>query len=363
MNILEIVDDLGFGGAERVVTNLAIELSARGHTIHIVCLRSKGVPSVSEERFAASGVQITELNKKDGFSLFVLLRLVRIIRAEGIDLIHTHNPLVHHYGVLASRLTGRPVVNTVHGTATLKMQKWAHALFRVSCHFSSRVVSVCQVVAEACDRELGIAPHKSAVIPNGIQFDEFMRIPAPEPNGHFVFGTIGRLVPVKDHVSLLQSFARLRQCAPCSRLEILGDGELESDLKRLAAELGLETTVTFRGFSRDIAGFLAGIHCFVLSSRSEGLPMSMLEAMAGGRPVVATSVGAVSEILMKAECGWLCRPGDVGDLRRAMCEATRAEDIAQRGRRARANVVDFYSATLMADKYIRLFQDVLTSNR
>jgi glycosyltransferase involved in cell wall biosynthesis len=358
MNILEIIDDLGFGGAERVLTNLALELSARGHSVHIACLRSKGESSVTEEEFRAADIRITEFNKADGFSISVIRRLCRYIRRESIDIVHTHNPLVHHYGALAARLTGRPVINTVHGTATLQMQEWARLLFRSSWRVTSRVVSVCRAAAGAC-RDLGLAPGKSAVIHNGIQLDEYIGIPVSKPNGCFVFGAIGRLVPVKDHANLLHAFAQLRTCRSSCRLEILGDGPLLADLRQMTASLGLENAVKFHGSSRDVAGFLAGIDCFVMSSKSEGLPMSMLEAMAAARPVVATSVGAIPELISSTGCGWLCRPTDAAELERSLFMAVEANDLGLRGYRARSYVLENYSAARMADEYIRLFQEVL----
>lgn len=358
MNILEIIDDLGFGGAERVLTNLALELAAQGHSVHIACLRSKGESSVTEEQFLAAGVRITELNKTDGFSPSVVRRLCRYIGRQSIDIVHTHNPLVHHYGVLAARLTGRPVINTVHGTATLQMQEWARLLFRSSWSLTSRVVSVCQAVADAC-RDLGLTPAKSAVIHNGIQLDGYVGVPASKPNGSFVFGAVGRLVPVKDHSTLLHAFAKLRTSLSSCRLEILGEGTLLADLMQLTASLGLENAVKFHGSTRDVPGFLAGIDCFVLSSKSEGLPMSMLEAMAAARPVVATSVGAIPELINSAGCGWLCRPADAVDLERALSMAAVANDLDLRGHRARSCVLDNYSAAGMADEYLRLFQQVL----
>jgi len=358
MNILEIIDDLGFGGAERVLTNLALELSAQGHSVHIACLRSKGESSVTDEEFRAARVHITELNKGDGFSISVVWRLCRYIRRESIDIVHTHNPLVHHYGALAARLTGRPVINTVHGTATLQMQEWARLLFRSSWRFTARVVSVCQTAADAC-RGLGLAPSKSSVIHNGIQLDGYIGIPISKPNGRFVFGTVGRLVPVKDHGTLLHAFAQLRARISSCRLEVLGDGPLLGELRQLAASLGLEHAVKFSGATRDVAGFLAGVDCFVMSSKSEGLPMSMLEAMAAARPVVSTSVGAIPELINSAGCGWLCRSADAADLEGALRMAVEGNDLPLRGLRARSYVLENYSAARMADEYIRLFQQVL----
>jgi glycosyltransferase involved in cell wall biosynthesis len=161
---------------------------------------------------------------------------------------------------------------------------------------------------------------------------------------------------VKDQRTLLTAFARVRQHTPACRLEILGCGELLDELEAQARALGIHDSVTFRGWSRDVAGFLAGVDAFVLSSRSEGLPMTLLEAMAAGLPVVSTAVGGIPEVVNGAGCGWLAPAGDAVGLADRMLEALNAPDFADRSKRARQAAAANYSVGSMTDQYGRLFE-------
>jgi len=165
---------------------------------------------------------------------------------------------------------------------------------------------------------------------------------------------------VKDHQTLLTAFANVKKYAPACRLEILGCGELLDDLEAQARALGIQGSVRFRGWSRGVAEFLAEIDGFVLSSKSEGLPMTLLEAMAAGLPVVSTAVGGIPEIVNSARCGWLAAAGDPAGLAGRMLEAHHAPDLPDRGSRAREAAAANYSVKSMADQYGRLFADLST---
>ena len=360
MRILELTDTLDTAGAERMVATLALELATLGQTVHVVALRDTGIMPVSEERLREAGVRVTALNKTDGFSPRALRALVSYVRRHRIEVVHTHNHTVHHYGVLAARLGGaRAVVNTVHGVSTLRMQPWAKPIYRLSCSLTDRVVSVCTAVDRAARATLRLKGRRAAVIYNGIEVEDLLAVEPRRPDGCFVFGTMGRLSPVKDHRNLLEAFAQVQRLHPHCRLEILGRGELREELERLVRSKGLEDAVDFRGFSLDLAGFLSRIDCFVLSSKSEGLPLSVLEAMAAGVPVVATAVGGVPEMVRGARCGWLCPPERPAELAAAMESAMASRDRERMGERSRASVLERYSLPRMARNYLDLFNELL----
>jgi glycosyltransferase involved in cell wall biosynthesis len=360
MRILELINTLEQGGAEQMASTLAIALRSKGHQVHLACLRDLGFMPVPLERLEASGVTLAAFNKADGFSLTTLRELSAYIRRNRIEVVHSHNPLASHYGALAAALGGaRAAVNTVHGTATLRMNTFARTLFWLSCFANDRMVSVCNQV-ETRMRSLFRAPgRKYTTIYNGIELDSLLGVRPRRQDGTIVFGTMARLVAVKDHQSLLRGFASIRLRYPHCRLEILGDGELRSDLERLAGTLCLGDTVFFRGWNSDIASFLSQIDIFVLSSLSEGLPLSVLEGMAAALPVVATSVGGVTEIVDAAGCGWLCRPGDPNALAESLEIALLASDRMERGAFGRQAVIERYSLQAMTDQYEALFTRLL----
>ena len=360
LRILEFIDRLDTGGAERMVACLSLRLREIGHEVHVVCLRDFGLMPVPAERFAESGVSLTEFGKTDGLSPAAVWKLARFLKAHQIEVMHSHNPLVTHYAAAAGKIARTPVtVSTIHGTSTLHMPRWAETLFALSCRWNDRIVLVCNQVEEVFQERYPRLRNRTAVIPNGIEIDELLSVRRCGATGEFVFGTIGRLVPVKDHRTLLAAFAQVNKQFPSCRLEVLGYGELLEELKNLSTTLGIASAVTFHGWSRDIAGFLGGLDAFVLSSTSEGLPMTLLEAMAAGLPVVATTVGGIPEVVESANCGWLARPSDAASLADNMLRVMHAPDRLERGGRARKTVMDRYSVQSMAEQYESLFQKLI----
>jgi glycosyltransferase involved in cell wall biosynthesis/peptidoglycan/xylan/chitin deacetylase (PgdA/CDA1 family) len=358
LRILQLVNSLDTGGAEKMVSSLSLELKRMGHSVEVLCLREFGQMPVPMERFTENGVGVRKFGKKDGLSVTCIWNLARFLKSERMDVIHSHNPLVTHYAAAAALLARTPLsVSTIHGTSTLEIQKWARVLFSGSCRLTDKIVLVCRQVQEEFCRRFRAFRNRTATIPNGIDVSELIGIPPRPSSDEFVFGTVGRLVPVKDHHNLLVAFAKLREGFPFCRLEVLGTGELQEELRTFAAALGLAQAVRFHGWSTDIPGFLSGIDTFVLSSRSEGLPMTLLEAMAAGVPVVSTAVGGVPEVVEPAGCGWLARPGDPVDLAAKMECAISAR--GDRGSRARSAVVKEYSVECMARRYAGLYEAAL----
>jgi glycosyltransferase involved in cell wall biosynthesis len=361
MRVLEVINTLEIGGAERMAVDLACGLARRGHEVAFACLRESGpLSAVLEEARIPSFV----LHKKPGLQLGTLRSLTSLLRRRPVDVIHTHNPLVHHYGALAGRMAGVPVImNTVHGPGNLTGLSRTQLIFEATCLLSTGVVACCEAVHTHVQRVTSIARHKSTVIANGIPLETFTEIQSSAPAGKIVFGSVGRLVPVKDHKSMLKAFSLLRrECDGC-RLELLGDGPLRPDLEQYARELGVEDAVQFYGSSLNVADFLRRIHVFVLCSLSEGLPLTVLEAMAAGLPVIGTSVGALPELVERAECGWLSTPNSPDELAASMLAALRDGKLRQVGLRGRRYVTEHYSIAGMVTNYERLFQQEIEKRR
>jgi len=201
------------------------------------------------------------------------------------------------------------------------------------------------------------------MIDNGVPLEPFLRIPSRPCNGDFVFGAVGRLVPMKDHLSLLEAFSIVSRQHPDCRLEILGDGPLRPALEAKIAALRLSEHVRLQGYSEDVPGFLTRVHAFVLSSITEGLPLTVLEAMASGLPIVGTDVGGVSEVVRKSGCGWLCPPSAPAQLARALVAVLESNDREILGRRARRFAEEGYSVSRMTAQYEHLFEEVLSKRQ
>jgi len=361
MRITELVNNLEIGGAERVVSDLALGLQSRGHALNVICLRGAG-PLARALR--DSGIEVCALEKHGGFSFKAARALAGHLRLSRADVMHTHNPLVHHYGVLAARWAGVPVVvNTFHGPGNLTGFGRSQTIFDASCLWSDRVVPCCEAVGEHLRHVTLAARRKLTVIPNGIPLERFLALQPRAADGDFVIGSVGRLVPVKNHASLLEAFALVCREELRVRLEILGDGPLRSSLEQTARAMGIGNKVVFHGPSLDVPGFLSRLDTFVLCSLSEGLPLTLVEAMAAGLPVVGTTVGAIPELVSAANCGWLCSPGDPRQLVAALLKSLRCDARVQWGFRGRDYVLEHHTAESMTNAYEQLFGRLLEARR
>ncbi len=361
MRIVQLIDDLNYGGAEQVVVDLSVGLEKRGHDVVLCCLRDLGTKSVDLTEAKAAGVELVELHKPDGMHLPSLRKLIALLRERRIDVVHTHNHLVHHYGAVAGRVTGaRAILNTLHGTASLQgSARWSQWLFYASGLIGHRIVAVGDQVQEALRDYFHFPAGRTAIVENGVELKRFLRIDRRAPGKPLVFGTIGRLDPIKGHSDLLQAFALLLRRHPDAQLRILGDGALLGELRALASTLGISQSVVLEGFSPDTPGFLERIDVYVISSLSEGLPLSLLEAMGAALPVVATCVGAIPNIVRRANCGWLAKPGDPADLAGSLLQAAEAADLIQKGRLSRTHVREHYTVERMVSEYEHLYRELL----
>ncbi len=357
MRIAELINTLEIGGAERMMVDLACGLRERGHYVCAICLRGSGPLAGALEK---AGVEVMALQKGSGFRPWTGVKLARYLRQKQIDIVHTHNPLVHHYGLIGARLGGAPVtINTMHGPGNLQGFGRTQLIFEASCLLSDQVVACCRAVDRHLKRVTLIPGRKSVVIANGIPLDSYTALERKPATDAFVFGAVGRLVPVKDHRTLLRAFAVVHQGNPACRLELLGDGPLRAELEAEARSLEIADAVRFHGASLKVSEFLSRIHVFVMSSLSEGLPLTVLEAMAAGLPVVGTSVGAIPELVEGADCGWVAPPNSPGKFAEAMRAALGHLQLGEVGLRGRRYAQENYSVAKMVAGYEKLFEEAV----
>jgi glycosyltransferase involved in cell wall biosynthesis len=361
MRVAQLINSLDYGGAENVVADLARTQSLQGDAVRLVCMRGLGPQPVAIGPLIASGVKFESLDKPDGLHFGTVWKLAAYLRKERIEVLHSHNHIVHHYAVAAGRLAGTPVIlNTLHGTASLlNSARWSRSLFWASCFAGHRLVSVCPAVDAVVRAVSPLPARKLCVVDNGIDLTRFLSITPRAADATVTFGTVGRLDPVKDHATLLNAFAMLRARWPSVRLRILGDGPIRADLERLAHSLGIDDSVRFEGFSLDTARFFASIDAYVISSRSEGLPLTLLEAMSASLPIVATSVGGIPDVLRKAGNDRLAMPEDPTRLAAAMEKVLLLPDRTEVGRQNRRTAAEHYSAERMTADYRKLYAMLL----
>lgn len=344
MRIVQLVNNLDMGGLERLAVDLAYCQLAAGHVPTIYCLTHPG--RIAAEA-AARGIRIRSFEKPAGPQLGTVRRMATQLRLDRPDVLHTHNHLVHHYGVIAGRLAGVPViVNTRHraefrfvtgteGTqvTTESPDRKSDLIFRATLPWTGCVVMISEATRQFFVRYRGVPEAKARVILNGANLERFLSVPAKPGSAlpRVRFGIAARMVAEKDHFTLLRAFALVAAEIPGAELQIAGDGPLRDQLVEFTKELNLADRVIFLGALPHAAQFLGQLDIFVLSSLNEGLPLALLEAMAAGLPVVSTRAGGVEEAAQEGRNAYLAAVGDSNDLAQAMIRMARAPDLEQMG--------------------------------
>jgi glycosyltransferase involved in cell wall biosynthesis len=359
MRIVQLVETLETGGLERVAVDLALSQQKAGHTPILYCMFRGGTLA---DQAREAGIPVFEFHKKPGFSVGMLFTIARQLRRDAADVVHTHNPGVHHYGALAASIARVPVVvNTRHGRSTSFGRVLPEHYFRAVMPLTDRVVFVCEDSRQYLVGQRGLPGRKSSVIVNGIQMDPFLERPAAPGSAspRIRFGAVGRMVPVKAHAILIDAFAQVAQRLPEAELRIVGGGPLEADLRERARKTGLNGRLRVEGINHAIADFLQGLDIFVFSSISEGLPLVILEAMAAGLPIVSTRIGGVPEVAPEGSVSYLCTPGSADDLAEAMYRAAKNPDLASMGKTAREMAVAKFSLDQMWRSYETIYAESL----
>jgi glycosyltransferase involved in cell wall biosynthesis len=362
MRIVQLVETLETGGLERIAVDLALSQQKAGHTPILYCMFQGGA-FADEAREA--GIPVFEFNKKPGFSVGMLFTLARQLRQDAPDVVHTHNPGVHHYGALAAWMARVPaVVNTRHGPATSFGRAYQERYFRAVMPLTDRVVFVCEDSRRFLVDQRGLPGKKASVIVNGIELEAFLQHPAAPGSAspRIRFGSVGRMVPVKAHSLLIDAFAQVARRLPEAELSIVGGGPLESELRERARKMGLNGRLRVEGTNHQIADFLKDLDIFVLSSTSEGLPLVILEAMAAGLPIVSTRIGGVPEVAPEGAVSYLCTPGSTDDLAEAMYRAATNPNLANMGKTAREIAIAKFDLSQMWSSYEHIFAEALERN-
>lgn len=356
MKIIQVLPYFCFGGAETMCENLTCALRQLGHEVTVVSLYNERTPI--SQRMEAAGVPIRYLDKKLGLDLSMIPKLAAIFREEKPDVVHTHLDVIK-YAVPAARLAGvKRCVHTVHSVAHKeaegRLQKLSnrffyHAGWSVPVALSREVQ---QTILEFYDLPEGAVP----VVMNGIDLSRCVAKENYAMSDPWRFVHVGRLDTPKNQERLLRAFRKVLDTHPRARLTLVGDGDLRPRLEALTAELDLRDAVIFAGMQENVRPFLTEADIFVLTSDYEGIPMTILEAMGTGLPIVSTAVGGVPDVLADGKTGLLTAT-DVEAVAEA-CQrlATDASLRETLGRSALADSVRF-SAQTMAKAYLDIYQN------
>jgi len=361
--ILYIIGQLRQGGAEQQLYYLIKYLKPRAQVV-----------SLSEGGYWADplrdlGIEVIELQRRGSWDLSRLTALVQILRTYRPEIVHIFLDNVPGlYGRLAALLTRHPCVIAGERAETAVQQPyWYQALKRLLNAGVAAVVCNSEANARYLVNSRMVRPQKLFCIPNGLELHRFVNRPAwvpeilsgPGRGGRWVVGTVGSLTPVKAPEVLVRVAAQVLARCPEARFVHIGEGPLKDKVKALSRELGIQDSLLFLERRQDIPRLLAAMDVFVLTSRSEGMPNAVMEAMATGLPCVVTDAGGCRELVRDGETGFVVPVGDEEGLAERILRLLRDEAMRRRmGLKGRERVQGF-DVHRMAEEYKQLYQKVL----
>jgi glycosyltransferase involved in cell wall biosynthesis len=345
---------LEMGGMEKLLVEFARHADRQRFQLHFFCLEGRGTLA---DEIEALGWPIDALEKPPGLRPGLILTLARRFRRLGVHVVHTHNEPACLYGVPAARLARVPLVlNTRHGQGSPPDTRRARA-FQWAARLAGRVVCVSKDAAALSVRS-GLSENRVATVWNGIDTEKFP-FRGPCPRGPAV--VVARLAEIKNIDALIRAVPLVVASVPHFTLRIVGDGPSRAALEALTAELGLQLHVAFTGEANNVPQQLGEASMFVLPSLSEGVSLSLLEAMATGLPVVATRVGGNVEVVVDGETGLLVPVKEPEKLAQAIIRLALAPELARRmGTAGRRRVETTFDVRWMVRAYEGLYQDGLS---
>jgi glycosyltransferase involved in cell wall biosynthesis len=366
ITVLQLISSAGVYGAETMLVGLAQELDRRGVSVVVGAFEDSRDPHTEVLQFAArQGLQTCSIPCAGRFDRNSVRKIRSILVTRGIDVVHSHGYKSNLYTSFASMFLPVARVCTCHNwPAGHRIMKHYAKLDRLFIRRFDWVCTPSPVVQELVLNS-GVPVGRVAFIPNGVDLHRFS---AAEPTlrkeigagTHPLIGLVGRLVPGKGGAVLLQAARTIVAEFPEAKFVFVGEGPSRTALQALAAELEIDRSVLFTGSRNDMPGVLASLDIVTLPSLEEAMPMCLLEAMAARRPVVATSVGAVPEVIRPNVTGLLTVPGDSKGLAdailRLLRDALLARSLAAAGQEHAARN---YSNQAMGSNYLRLYASAL----
>jgi glycosyltransferase involved in cell wall biosynthesis len=363
IQILQFVDSFNIGGAEVVAMSIAEGLQSRGYDCVLCAIGKDGN---IREHLQKKGIKGYCLGKPYGFSLKLIGAIAKIIWHEHADIVVTHHfrQLIHAF--LPAKILGKKLVHIEHDYHFYEDKPVILKRLRFLLKFADSFVCVAPEIVDWFKEKVPGIAHKSVFINNGVDTDRFrpdiimresMRNKygiAPET---FVVGTCARLEPIKNIELLIDGFAGFQKHHVDAKLIIIGDGSQRKLLRQRAKQHGIDGVAIFAGMQHEVEKYLSMFDVYAITSRDEGLPLSVLEAMAVGLPVIATNVGALPQLLTD-KLGVLLGSHTPEALMKALLVfSTNPELLAELGGGCRSFVNESYSLKHMVDHYEEVFGD------
>jgi glycosyltransferase involved in cell wall biosynthesis len=366
VRILFVVNGFAPGGGELKLLELVSELKRRYGSGYRAVVAAVGQSGPLREAFEGVADRTVVLPKKHPYDLSQVAGLFRLIRKERTDLVQTTLFYADVIGTLAARLAGVKrivsweAVTQPYGAKQMTAYRLAAKGYAVS-------VSVSEAIRRQVRRERRVPEFKTRTIRYGVDdrkfrpvFGDSCRKDLGLSRDQLVFGTVARLTAQKGHRFLLEAMPKIIRECPDAVFVFAGDGPLRKSLESAAVSLGVDRNVRFLGFRNDVVRLMAAFDAFVLPSLYEGLPNAVLEAMACGKPVIATSVDGTPEAVVHGETGWLVPPRDPSALADAILRFCRHRGLMKKlGRKGRIRAVQAFGINRQISAFDELYRNLV----
>lgn len=354
MKIVHVTDSMQLGGAEKLIALLCRFQREQGHDPSVYCLYSIGVLG---EELRSEGFRVTlGCSSPAGLAR----SLCQVFRHDRPDVVHCHNLTATVVAAMPARLArARSVVSTRHGLVAPPYALRRELKFAVASRFCDWIVAVCEAARHNLRSAPFAAREKIIRIYNGVPALRLNGSGRPAKSG-FTLLHVARLSAAKDQATLLRALGLATSYVPDLQLWIVGDGPLRSQLQSLADQLGVAQNVRFFGEQLEVAPFFAAADLFVLSSITEGLPVSLLEAMSAGLPAVVTDVGDMGEVVRRSGAGSVVPVSEERALADAIRQiANHRGELSRLGTAAQHYYERHFTLERMADEYVNLYRNSL----
>jgi glycosyltransferase involved in cell wall biosynthesis len=366
IKVVHLVPTLSPGGAERVAVHIVTGLNRQRFETGVVSLRGR-LECDLDRLLEQAGVEVRYLGKTPGFDYRMYSRLHRVLRDFRPNIVHTHIQVLRYALPSMLLLKQASLLHTVHNLAEREVEPRARWIQRYAFNHGVVPVPVAEKVAVSLKRLYGV--EQCQVIPNCVPVDYYAcpQTPRREWRAREAFGEqdmlfvcVARFAAQKNHTLLLRAFAQGPASDPNARLVLIGEGVLRGQLEDQARDLGVGNQVRFLGLRADIPDVLGAMDVFVLSSDWEGNPLSVIEAMASGLPIVSTAVGGVPDLFECGKEGLIVQPGDVQGFSNSMAYLSRnRESRLSMGMAAARRARENYDVSSMVQAYEELYEDLV----
>ena len=359
MKILQIMPEFGLAGAERMAENLTLSQKKAGHEVKVISLYD--YHSAITDNLEGEGVEVKYLNKKSGIDLSVIGRLKKEIESYSPDVIHTHRYILL-YTFLARALSSvkAPIVHTVHNEAKKELnfayRKINNILFLISrCH---PVALTSKIKETIIDEYFGLKD--VPVIMNGVNTDNIRPIKTDYnlSKGSFNILHIGRFAEAKNHEMIIDAFAKFRQTYTNSTLTFFGEGVKFEKIKEKVENDKLADCIIFKGVDGNVTSHFHEYDVFILPSLFEGMPITIVEAMAAGMPIIASNVGGIPDIMTNDKNGILIRP-EKNELIHALNKLAGDKELRERLGKEALSSSSSHTSDHMAEDYVKYYETLI----